>query len=195
MVFNDGALLTRFTEDLINNMHNYGPKILIVIRHRLHGPGKRVVLITNVIHSHQHGGTDKLKTNLSLNYFDSEALIETKNYERYIIRTNNDYTINNWIQANVDLNLLYSNANEPHLSMMELMERAPIYNAYWSDGRYADGKDGDNPIAQRDLSGSMRRQNYRVGGKLQLVLTPLKGLTLTGIVVSLFYKGKDHEKI
>lgn len=142
------------------------------------------------------GGTDKLKTNFSFNYYDSEALIDTKNYERFNIRTNNDYTINNWIHANVDLNLLYSNANEPHLSIGELMERAPIYNAYWSDGRFADGKDGDNPIAQRELSGSMKKQNYRVGGKLQLDLTPLKGLTLTAIVAPQysFYKGKDHKK-
>ncbi|MEL7585461.1 MAG: TonB-dependent receptor [Prolixibacteraceae bacterium] len=142
------------------------------------------------------GGTDKLKTNFSFNYYDSEALIDTKNYERFNIRTNNDYTINNWIHANVDLNLLYSNANEPHLSIGELMERAPIYNAYWSDGRFADGKDGDNPIAQRELSGSMKKQNYRVGGKLQLDLTPVKGMTLTAIVAPqyAFYKGKDHRK-
>jgi len=142
------------------------------------------------------GGTDNLKTNFSFNYYDSEALIDTKNYERFNIRTNNDYTINNWIHANVDLNLLYSYANEPHLTIGELMERAPIYNAYWSDGRFADGKDGDNPIAQRDLSGSHKKQNYRVGGKLQLDLTPLKGLTLTAIVAPQysFYKGKDHNK-
>ena len=47
------------------------------------------------------------------------------------------------------------------------MERAPIYNAYWSDGRFADGKDGDNPIAEHQLGGSMKKQNYSVGGKLQ----------------------------
>lgn len=199
LAFNDGAssLYSIYPEDLINNYAQL----------RAEDPDRYpdtdfmdLGLKSSTYHQRHSlslsGGTDKLKTNFSLNYFDSEALIETKNYERYIIRTNNDYTINNWIQANVDLNLLYSNANEPHLSMMELMERAPIYNAYWSDGRYADGKDGDNPIAQRDLSGSMRRQNYRVGGKLQLVLTPLKGLTLTGIVAPQysFYKGKDHRK-
>ena len=142
------------------------------------------------------GGTANLKTNFSFNYFDSEALINKKDYERFNIRTNNDYTINNWISANVNLNLLYSNANEPHLSIGELMERAPIYNAYWSDGRFADGKDGDNPIAQRELSGLIKKQNYRIGGKLQLVLTPLKGLALTAIIAPQysFYKGKDHRK-
>lgn len=199
LAFNDGApsLYSVYSEDLINNYAQL----------RAEDPDRYadtdfmdLGLKSSTYHQRHSlslsGGTDKLKTNFSLNYFDSEALIDKKNYERYNIRTNNDFTINNWIQANVDLNLLYSNANEPHFAMSQLMVEAPIYNAYWSDGRFADAKDGDNPIAQRDLSGSMRRQNYGVGGKLQLVLTPLKGLTLTGIVAPhyFFYKGKDHRK-
>jgi TonB-linked SusC/RagA family outer membrane protein len=199
LAFNDGASspYSLYSEDLINNYAQL----------RAEDPDRYpdtdfmdLGLKSNTYHQRHSlslsGGTDKLKTNFSLNYFDSEALIDKKNYERYNIRTNNDFTINNWIQANVDLNLLYSNANEPHFAMSQLMVGAPIYNIYWSDGRFADGKDGDNPIAQRDLSGSMKRQNYGVGGKLQLVLTPLKGLTLTGLVAPhyFFYKGKDHRK-
>ncbi|WP_313381750.1 TonB-dependent receptor [Proteiniphilum saccharofermentans] len=199
LAFNDGASSPHslYSEDLINNYAQL----------RAEDPDRYAdtdfmdLGLKSSTHHQRHslslsGGTDKLKTNFSFNYYDSEALIDTKNYERFNIRTNNDYTINNWINANVDLNLLYSNANEPHLSMAELMERAPIYNAYWSDGRFADGKDGDNPIAQRDLSGSHKKQNYRVGGKLQLVLTPIEGLALTAIVAPQysFYKGKDHRK-
>ena len=199
LAFNDGASSPHslYSEDLINNYAQLRAEdpdryadtdfmdlgLKSTTRHQRHSLSLS-------------GGTTKLKTNFSFNYYDSEALIDTKNYERFNIRTNNDYTINNWIQANVDLNLFYSDANEPHLSISELMERAPIYNVYWSDGRFADGKDGDNPIAKRDLSGSMKKQNYRVGGKLQLVLTPLKGLALTAIVAPQysFYKGKDHRK-
>jgi TonB-linked SusC/RagA family outer membrane protein len=199
LAFNDGASSPHslYSEDLINNYAQL----------RAEDPDRYAdtdfmdLGLKSSTHHQRHslslsGGTDKLKTNFSFNYYDSEALIDTKNYERFNIRTNNDYTINNWINANVDLNLLYSNANEPHLSMRELMERAPIYNAYWSDGRFADGKDGDNPIAQRDLSGVHKKQNYGAGGKLQLVLTPIEGLALTAIVAPQysFYKGKDHRK-
>ncbi|SFS70049.1 TonB-linked outer membrane protein, SusC/RagA family [Porphyromonadaceae bacterium NLAE-zl-C104] len=199
LAFNDGASSPHslYSEDLINNYAQL----------RADDPDRYAdtdfmdLGLKSSTHHQRHslslsGGTDRLKTNFSFNYYDSEALIDTKNYERFNIRTNNDYTINNWIHANVDVNLLYSNANEPHLTMSELMERAPIYNAYWSDGRFADGKDGDNPIAQRELSGSHKKQNYRVGGKLQLALTPIEGLTLTAIVAPQysFYKGKDHKK-
>ena len=42
----------------------------------------------------------------------------------------------------------------------------------------------------------MKKQNYSVGGKLQLDITPIEGLTLTAIVAPKysFYKGKDHRK-
>lgn len=199
LAFNDGASSPHslYSEDIINNYAQL----------RAEDPDRYAdtdfmdLGLKSSTHHQRHslslsGGTEKLKTNFSLNYYDSEALIDTKDYERFNIRTNNDYTVNNWIHANVDLNLMYSNANEPHANMNELMERAPIYNAYWSDGRFADGKDGDNPIAQRELSGIKKKQNYRVGGKIQLDIMPLEGLTLTAIVAPQFsfYKEKDHKK-
>lgn len=199
LAFNDGASSPHslYSEDMINNYAQLraddpdryadtdfmGMGLRSSTYHQRHG-----LSLT--------GGTEKLKTSFGLNYFDSEGLMKTKDYERFNIRNNNDYTINNWIHANVDLNLLYANATEPHATIGKLMERAPIYNAFWTDGRYADGKDGDNPIAERDLSGLNKKQNYRAGGKLQLDLTPLDGLTLTAIVAPQFsfYKGKDHKK-
>ena len=199
LVFNDGASSPHslYSEDLINNYAQL----------RADDPDRYAdtdfmdLGLKSNTHHQRHslslsGGTDKLKTNFSLNYYGSEALISSKDYERFNIRTNNDYTFNSWIHANVDLNLLYSNANEPHASIGELMQRAPIYNAYWADGRFADGKDGDNPIAKRELSGSHKKQNYRIGGKLQLDLTPVEGLTLTAIFAPQysFYKGKNHNK-
>lgn len=199
LAFNDGASSPNslYTADMINNYAQL----------RAEDPDRYAdtdfmdLGVKSNTHHQRHslslsGGTEKLKTNFSLNYYNSEALIDTKSFERFNIRTNNDYTINNWIHANVDLSLLYSDSNDPHLVMSTLMERAPIYNAFWSDGRYADGKDGDNPIAERDLSGKKRKQNYRVNGKLQLDLTPVEGLTLTAIIAPqyAFYKEKDHQK-
>lgn len=57
-------------------------------------------------------------------------------------------------------------------------------------------KDGDNPIAEHPIRRFHEKQNYSVGGKLQLDITPIEGLTLTAIVAPKysFYKGKDHRK-
>ena len=145
------------------------------------------------------GGTDKLKTNFSLNYYDADALYRNKSYERINVRSNNDYQINSWIHANVDVNLMYAKSLAPHSlegsSMGDLMYRSPIYNVYWSDGRYADGKDGDNPIALNQLGGQNKIENFKVGGKFQLDITPVKNLVFTAIAAPTytFTKGKDHK--
>ncbi len=202
LAYNDGAasLNSAYSEDLINNYAQL----------RAENPDRYpdtdfMSLGLNNSAQHQRhafslsGGTEKLKTNFSLNYYSSDALYDHKDYERYNVRSNNDYQINSWIHANVDINLLYSSTSTPHSiegsTMKDLMYRAPIYNAYWADGTYADGKDGDNPIALRELGGTQLGDYYRVGGKIQLDLTPIKGLTLTAIASPryTFDQKKDHK--
>lgn len=202
LAYNDGAssLNSAYSEDLINNYTQ-----LRAENPDLYPDTDFMELgLNNTTHHQRHsisinGGTDKLKTNFSLNYYESEALYDNKDYERFNVRSNNDYTINNWIHANIDVNLLYSNTNSPHSkegsTIKDLMYRAPIYNAYWSDGNFADGKDGDNPIALNQLGGINKGEYFRVGGKLQLDLTPIKGLTVTAIAAPryTFDKKKDHK--
>ena len=197
LAYNDGAksLYSAYSEDLINNYASLRAK-----DPDLYPDTDFMALGLNSTTHHQRhsfslsGGTDKLKTNFSLNYYDADALYDNKSYERINARSNNDYTINSWIHANVDVNLMYAKNTTPHTSMYSYMFSSPIYNAYWSDGTFADGKDGDNPIAMNQLSGTSQTQNYRVGGKLQLDLTPVKGLTVTAIAAPqyTFTKGKDH---
>lgn len=203
LAYNDGAssLYSAYSEDLINNYAQL----------RAEDPDSYPdtdfmgMGVKSSTYHQRHsfslsGGTEKLKTNFSFNYYKADALYDYKSYDRFNVRTNNDYSINNWIHANVDVNLLYSNTITPHNAegsiIKDFMYRSPLYNAYWSDGSYADGKDGDNPFALHELSGSVKGQNYRVGGKVQLDLTPIKGLTLTAIASPqyTFYKGKDHKK-
>ena len=93
------------------------------------------------------GGTDKLKTNFSLNYYGSEGLYENKDYERLNVRMNNDWKINKWIHVNADVNVAYSSAHTPTFGAYTATERGPIWPIYWSDGRLAPGKDGDNTLA------------------------------------------------
>lgn len=203
LAYNDGAssLYSAYSEDLINNYAQL----------RAEDPDRYPdtdFMGMGLKSSTQHqrhsfslsGGTEKLKTNFSLNYYNSGALYNNKNYDRFNIRTNNDYTINNWIHANVDLNLYFTDYVTPHnlegSTIKDLMYRSPLYNAYWSDGSYADGKDGDNPFALNELGGSIKHENYRLDGKIQLDLTPVKGLTLTAIAAPkyTFYEQKNHTK-
>ena len=203
LAYNDGAtsLFSAYSEDLINNyaqLRAEDPDLYPDTDFMKLG-------LNNTTHHQRHsinlsGGTEKLKTNFSLNYYESDALYDYKDFERFNIRSNNDYNINSWIHANVDINMVYSNLDSPHTGaggkiVKDFMFSSPLYNAYWSDGSYADGKDGDNPIALHDLSGRNLQEYYRVSGKLQLDLTPVKGLTLTAVASPryTFDKFKDHK--
>lgn len=203
LAYNDGAssLNSAYSEDLINNY----AQLRAEDPDRYPDTDFMELGLKKSTHHQRHsfslsGGTEKLKTNFSLNYYDTDALYDNKDYERFNIRSNNDYNINDWIHANVDINLLYSNTTTPHTGeggvVKDFMMRSPIYNAFWSDGRYADGKDGDNPFALHNLSGANKGEYYRVSGKIQLDLTPVKGLTLTAIAAPryTFDKMKDHKK-
>lgn len=200
LAYNDGAssLHSAYSEDLINNY----AQLRAEDPDRYPDTDYMKIGVKNSTHHQRHslslsGGTEKLKTNFSLNYYNADALYDNKNYERFNVRTNNDYTITSWIHANVDVNMIYSNTVTPQSNVIyDCMTRSPLYNVYWSDGRYADGKDGDNPIALRDLGGTIKRQDYRVGGKIQLDLTPIKGLILTAIAAPqyTFHKEKNHKK-
>jgi len=205
LAYNDGAssLHSAYSEDLINNYEQL----------RAENPDRYAdtdymgIGLKNSTHHQRHslslsGGTEKLKTNFSFNYYNADALYDHKNYERFNVRSNNDYTIASWIHANVDINMLYSKTIAPHHMggdkvsfVYDLMQRSPLYNVFWSDGSYADGKDGDNPFALQDLGGNIKGENFRVGGKIQLDLTPVKGLTLTAIAAPeyTFVKKKDHK--
>lgn len=203
LAYNDGAtsLYSAYSEDLINNY----AQLRAEDPDRYPDTDYMGMGIKNSTQHHRHslslsGGSDKLKTNFSLNYYNADALYDHKNYERFNVRTNNDYAIASWIHANVDINMLYSKTKTPHNTegsiVRDFMQRSPIYNSFWSDGSYADGKDGDNPFAMHDMGGLIATDEYRVGGKLQLDFTPVKGLTLTAIAAPQynFTQKKDHKK-
>ena len=117
LAYNDGAtsLNSAYSEELINNyaqLRAENPDLYPDTDYMELG-------LNNTTHHQRHslslsGGTEKLKTSFSLNYYESEALYNNKDYERFNVRSNNDYTINNWIHANVDVNLVYSNTTSPH---------------------------------------------------------------------------------
>lgn len=197
--YNDGAssLYSAYTQEFIENyaqMHQADPDS--------YPDTNWMGYLKSSKHHQKHtigltGGTEKLKTNLSLSYYDTEALYEGKDYQKLNVRVNNDYQINNWIHANVDFNVVYSRTNTPfganeYTALEGFTRRAPIYAAYWSDGSLADAKDGDNQLAALKYGGGTKGDNYILNSKFQLDVTPFKGLTISAVIApnKAFYKGK-----
>ena len=144
------------------------------------------------------GGTDKLQSKFSFNYQTADGYYANKSYERYAGRVNNDYKINSWIRANIDIDFSTSESLSPATinPVYWAYLTSPYYNPYWEDGHYADVKAGANPLAMLHEGGTDRNNYYKFGGKAQLELTPVKGLTLTAVFAPKysFLRGKKFVK-
>lgn len=95
------------------------------------------------------GGTEKLRTKSTFNYQKGDGYYENRSYERIAGRVNSDYTVSDWLRTNIDLDFSKSNSINPAEinAMYWAYLASPYYTPFWEDGRYADAKDGANPLA------------------------------------------------
>ena len=66
------------------------------------------------------GGSKVVKTKASFRYDKTDGLYENRGYERYMIRINNDFKINKWLEAHLDVNYKRSKSEEPPVSYTHL---------------------------------------------------------------------------
>lgn len=135
-------------------------------------------------------GGDKLSTKVSLRYDKTDGLYGNLSRENYMARLNNDFHFNKFIEAHVDINYRKSKSSSPNFNPYG--ERpsaalAPIYPVRWSDGRLADVKDGNNPLAAMSYdAGRSRGDNNHLGLKGEIDIMPLDGLKISVIAAPNF---------
>src|SRR5690606_7308015 len=191
----EGAEYPLFSEDDVTNWltynqtdpNNYPVTDWIGLLIRDYAPRQRHSL------AFSHGGKN-VNSRISLNYEDTEALYDNRNYERFIARLNNQLTLGDKLKANFDLSLNRSLSNNPTSNPINSAHKyAPIYAARWSDGRIAGGKDGSNMYADI-LYGGFDNTNFnKFNGRISLDYEPLEGLIFTGTLSPFFSfeKGKN----
>lgn len=143
------------------------------------------------------GGTKAIKSSASFVYDKVDGLNGNRFYERFMVRTNNDFTINKYLGATLDLNLKKAKNHQPHYNPFYDMRIAPmIYPAIWENGAYAEGKNGNNPYAKTQEGGTNTEWFTRIGGRAALNLTPIEGLKISGIISPnyTFTKNKTFKK-
>lgn len=144
------------------------------------------------------GGTEKLRTKSTFNYQKGNGYYENKSYERIAGRINNDYVISDWLRTNIDLDFSKSNSISPAKinPIYWAYHISPYYTPFLEDGRYADVKDGGNALAALQQGGTNNNKFYKFGGKAQVDIIPMKGLTLTAIYAPrfAFTKGKRFSR-
>lgn len=128
------------------------------------------------------GGSKSVKTNVSFSYDKTDGLYYNRSYDRFMLRTNNDIKINKYLGAKLDFNFKRSKIRKPTATLGVGLAMPDIYSAIWSDGRYGWGRDNGNILSTLHEGGEINELYYTVGGRAILELTPLEGLTISGIV-------------
>lgn len=116
---------------------------------------------------------------------------------RTIARVNNTYKTNKWLTIGLDVNWRRGDTNQPqHNPLYSTIYMPVIFPGQWADGSVAPGRDLSNPYAVTMFGGSNRQVTDRFGGKLSVIIEPVKGLTITGIYAPgmLYTRVKNIEK-
>lgn len=202
LLYNDnptGGWFQRFTEDDVNNWvknHETNPDKYPIEDWQsllIKDSAPRVTHSINI-----SGGSKIVQTKASIRYDKNEGLHANKNYERFMIRINNDIKINKFMDAHLDLNMSRSETVKPNMDPFQIqnMQIPSIYAARWTNGMWGDVKDGANTLARITDGGNNTQWYYRIAGKAGLDISPLKGLKISAVFAPNFdfYKQKQFIK-
>ncbi len=133
------------------------------------------------------GGTDKLKVLASLGYLKQDGIIDKVNFERISIRLNTDFIFTKNFSSSLDLFLYNSNrnsvarynSNSGNSSgigyIFFLMNKLPAVQAMkYSNGNYAEGQNGENPVASIYEGGFTNEKSTPVTGNFSFKWEPYK---------------------
>lgn len=133
------------------------------------------------------GGTDKLRVLASLGYLGQKGLIDKVDFERISMRLNTDFIFSKHFSSSVDLYLYNSNRNSVarYNSVSSngsgigyiffLMNKLPAVQAMqYSDGNYAEGQNGENPVASIYNGGFTNEKSTPMTGNLSFKWEPHK---------------------
>jgi len=143
---------------------------------------------------HVTGGNKSVRTKASLSYDEVDGLYSDRFFQRYMLRVNNDFTINKMLGATLDFNVRRAKNHRPVYDPFKAMRMTPaIYAAMWDDGRIGEGKSGGNPYGLLEMGGNKDTWSTQIGGKASIDFKPFKGFSLSGIIAPFINYTKEKE--
>ncbi|MDR2763813.1 MAG: TonB-dependent receptor [Tannerella sp.] len=148
------------------------------------------VLTPDMIQNHSfsaRGGSSKIGFYTSFDYLDNQGLMANTGYKRYTFRNNLAYQVNDWLKLGNILTAMFGSAEPagPNGVFQWWPATTPGLLPRHPDGRYGGAMTGGNESAANNVlmslenaMGENMRQRYT--GKIYAVLTPVKGLNITG---------------
>lgn len=176
-----------YTEEQIRDWREKGPS------DRDHYPDtdwQDAILQGNGI-QHNHsltmtGGTDKLKVLASIGYLGQGGIIKNVDFERISLRLNTDFIFSKYFSSSLDVYLYNSNRNSVAKYNSEssngsgigyifyLMNKLPAVQAcQYANGNYAEGQNGENPVASIHKGGFTNEKSTPMMGNLSFKWTPI----------------------
>lgn len=138
------------------------------------------------------GGGKIVRTKASFRYDKTDGLYVNRDFQRYIVGINNDFKINKYLEAHLDVNIKRSEYNEPNINPFDWQNRntPPIYAARWTNGMWGDVKDGSNTLAIVTDGGTKKSYYNRLSGKLGIDIMPLEGLKISAVIAPTYNMNK-----
>ncbi|MDR1723268.1 MAG: TonB-dependent receptor, partial [Tannerella sp.] len=149
-----------------------------------------VILTPETIQNHSisaRGGNSKINFFTSLNILDNNGLMENTAFNRITFRNSLTYQVNNWLKLGNILTGMYGKAEpgNPDSVFQWFLATTPGLLPKHPDGRYGGGMTGgsesgaNNQLRTLEVAvGEKITQRYT--GKVFAVVSPLKGLDITG---------------
>lgn len=126
------------------------------------------------------GGSEKVKTNVSLGYEYQDALYDHRDWKRYTTRVNNDIKISEKFGGNVDFAIKVTKDDQPVLDpTSRAIQSGPVYAARWQDGRIGESKSGDNAYARLQQGGFQSSDTYLFYGMASVYYKPVEALKIS----------------
>lgn len=150
---------------------------------------KETISENALMHNHNvtiSGGGQNLKFFASGSYLGQDGLIANNNYNRTNLRINADAQIVKWAKFSLETALRQSNSLNPGLGTAKSIINQALYMlptlsaARELDGNWGYGKNGLNPTAMAEASGTSRSKVSEALASGTLLLQPLPGLDILG---------------
>lgn len=131
-------------------------------------------------------GTDRLKSYISVDYYNEKGILKMDEIKRYTGRLNVDYTINDWMKIGLQSQITYYDQSVRRDPLNQANKISPLGSLYDANGNFnffmLDGQTA-NPLADEQpnvFTNSIRTTRVLTNGYLEL--TPIKGLTIRSTV-------------
>lgn len=126
------------------------------------------------------GGTETIRTRLSLRYQDQGGIITHYGSKIGEIRLNTDYTISPRLRVSGDINYRYNTSQAPTVDPIDRF----FHGSLWAVPKYADGTyglstQGNNPLMNAEIGGDSRRATDYLAGYVKADWEIIDGLTFS----------------